>query len=110
MEPSIRSEVCYFKCAVWAWGPCIEAFRYLRSVISIDAAFLSRRYERRLLMACGYDVENQLIPMAFALFEKENLDNWGWFMSWLRREVIGPGRICVISDQHKAIKAVFEYS
>jgi hypothetical protein len=25
-EPSIRSEVCYFKCVAWAWGPCIEAF------------------------------------------------------------------------------------
>jgi hypothetical protein len=30
-------------------------------------------------------------------------------MSWLRREVTGPGRICVISDQHKAIKAIFEH-
>jgi hypothetical protein len=30
-------------------------------------------------------------------------------MSWLRHEVTGSGRICVISDQHKAIKAIFEY-
>jgi hypothetical protein len=30
-------------------------------------------------------------------------------MSWLCREVTGPGWICVISNQHKAIKAVFEY-
>jgi hypothetical protein len=77
MEPSIPLEVCYFKCAAWAWGPCIEAFRYLRPVISIDAVFLSGRYERRLLMTCGYDAENQLISLAFALFEKENMDNWG---------------------------------
>jgi uncharacterized protein YlxW (UPF0749 family) len=30
-------------------------------------------------------------------------------MSWLRREVTGPGQICIISDQQKAIKAIFEY-
>jgi hypothetical protein len=52
--------------------------------------FLSGRYEGRLLMVCDYDVENQLIPLTFALVEKENFENWGWFMSWLRREVTGP--------------------
>jgi hypothetical protein len=32
-------------------------------------------------MAYGYDAENQLIPLTFALIEKENIENWGWFMS-----------------------------
>jgi hypothetical protein len=40
---------------------------------------------------------------------KKNLENWGWFMSWLRREVTGPEQFCVIFDQHKAIKVIFEY-
>jgi hypothetical protein len=69
-EPSIRPEVCYFKCAAWAWGPCIEAFRYLRPIISIDASFLSRCYEGRLLMVYGYDAENQLILLTFVLVDK----------------------------------------
>jgi hypothetical protein len=56
-------------------GPCIKAFQYLRSVISIVAAFLSGRYKGRLLMGCGYDAENQLISLAFALVEKENHQN-----------------------------------
>jgi hypothetical protein len=30
-------------------------------------------------------------------------------MSWLCREVTRPGQICVISNQHKIIKVVFEY-
>jgi metallophosphoesterase superfamily enzyme len=34
--------------------------------------------------------------------------NWGWFMQWLRKEVISPGKIIVISDQHLGIRAVFE--
>jgi hypothetical protein len=31
-------------------------------------------------------------------------------MSWLHRKVTEPRRICVISDQQKAIKVVFKYS
>jgi hypothetical protein len=30
-------------------------------------------------------------------------------MSWLYREVTEPKQICIISDQHNAIKVVFEY-
>jgi hypothetical protein len=51
-EPNIQLEVCYFKCTAWAWGPYIE------------------RYEGRLLMACDYDAENQLIHLAFVFVEK----------------------------------------
>jgi hypothetical protein len=69
MEPSIRPKVYYFKCATWAWGSYIEVLRYLRSIISIDVVFFSGRYEGRLLMACGYDAENQLILLTFALVE-----------------------------------------
>jgi hypothetical protein len=71
-EPSIQPEVYYFKCATWAWGSCIEVFLYFRPVISIDVVFFSGRYEGRLLMACGYDAENQLIPLTFALVEKKS--------------------------------------
>jgi hypothetical protein len=46
-----------FKCAVWAFAPCIEAFLYLRPVISIDASHLRGRYDGRFLIAVGYDAE-----------------------------------------------------
>ena len=59
-------------------------------------------------MACGYDAENQLLPLAFALVEKESFQSWGWFMRWLRSEVIGFARfMCVVSDRHMGIKKVF---
>jgi MULE transposase domain len=69
-----------FKSIVWAYEPCIAAFKHLRPVITIDAGFLSGRYKGRLLMACGYDTENKLIPLAFGIVDAENVDNWGWFM------------------------------
>jgi hypothetical protein len=58
-------------------------------------------------MACGYDAENQLLPLAFALVEEERFETWGWFMRWLRFEVIGPKFMCVVSDRHMGIKKVF---
>jgi MULE transposase domain len=83
----------------------------MRPVISIDVSHLRGRYEGRLLVAVGYDAENQLLPLAFGLVDKINISNWGCFMRWLRREVIGDGnnkKICVISDRHAAIKYIFE--
>ena len=29
-------------------------------------------------------------------------------MNWLRINIVGPGKICVISDQHLGIRGVFE--
>jgi MULE transposase domain len=60
-------------------------------------------------MACGYDAENKLIPLAFRIMDAENMNNWGWFMQWVRNEVIQSNmKICVISDHHRGIKRVFE--
>jgi hypothetical protein len=45
-----------------------------------------------------------LVPLAFALVEKENNDSWGWFLRLVRIHVVGPGReVGVISDRHGGI-------
>jgi hypothetical protein len=64
-----------FKSIAWAYGPCIAAFKHLRPIITIDAGFLLDRYKGRLLMACEYDAENKLIPLAFRIVEAENMNN-----------------------------------
>jgi hypothetical protein len=107
-EPSTKWGINIFNRVAWAFGPCIEAWPHLRPVISVDAGFLSGRYKGKLFMACAYDAEQQLLPLAFAICEKESIENWGWFMNWLRINVVGPGKICVISDQHLGIRGVFE--
>jgi hypothetical protein len=60
-------------CSTWAFGPCIEAFRYMRPVISIDVSHLRGRYEGRLFVVVGYDADNQLLPFAFGLIGKKHL-------------------------------------
>jgi MULE transposase domain len=93
----------------WAFGPCIAAWPYLRPVLTIDAGFLSGRYAGKLFMACDYDAEQQLLPLAFDVVAgEESVANWGWFMQWLRKEVVGPSKITIISDQHLGIRAVLE--
>jgi hypothetical protein len=63
----------------------------------------------KLFMACGYDTEQQLLPLAFVVVaDEENLTKWGWFMQWLNKEVVGPGKIIVISDQNLGIRAVLK--
>jgi hypothetical protein len=33
-----------------------------------------------MFIAIGIDVDRQLVLHAFAIMEKENNDNWGWFL------------------------------
>jgi hypothetical protein len=93
-----------------AFSPCIAAWPYLRPVLTIDTGFLSGWYASKLFTACGYDAE-QLLPLAFVVIAgEESVANWGWFMQWVRKDVVGPNKITVISYQHLGIRAVFERS
>jgi hypothetical protein len=60
-------------------------------------------------MTCDYDAEQQVLPLIFAVVaDEESVKNWGWFMQWVRKEVISLNKIIVISYQHLDIRAVFE--
>ena len=60
--------------AFWCFPQCVEAFRHCRPVFSIDGMFLIGKYQGTLLIAISCDVNNKLVPLAFALVEKENND------------------------------------
>jgi transposase-like protein len=66
--------------------------------------FFTGKYEGTMLIAIGIDADCQLVPLAFAIVEKENNGRWGWFLCLVQRVVVGSGReICVISDRHARI-------
>jgi hypothetical protein len=65
--PSTKFGVDIFDRVVWAFGPFIIAWTYLRPVLTIDAGFLSCRYAGKLFMACDYDAEQQLLSLAFVV-------------------------------------------
>lgn len=63
--------------AFWCFPQSVESFRHCRPVFSIDGTFLLGKYMGTLLVAIFCDADNTLVPLAFALVEKENKDNWG---------------------------------
>ena len=66
--------------AFWCFSQCVEAFRHCRPVLSIDGTFLLGKYKGTLLVAISCDADNALVPLAFALVERENRDSWSWFL------------------------------
>jgi hypothetical protein len=75
---SIKFGVEIFDRVAWAFGLCIAAWPYLRSVLTFDVEFLSGRYAGKLFMAYGYDAEQQLLPLAFTVVAgEESVANWG---------------------------------
>jgi transposase-like protein len=96
-----------FQTVCWAYGPAIEAFKHCKPVIEIDGTHLSERYKGKMLVACGFDAEDQLVPLAFALVDTENNKFWEDFMKFVRREVVGSRVMTVLSDHHKSILRVF---
>jgi hypothetical protein len=87
-----------------AFEQCVRAFEHCRPVISVDGTFLTRQFKGPLLVAIGNDANNRLVPLAFALVEAENNDNWEWLFHLLRTKVLLAQReICVISDRHPGI-------
>jgi hypothetical protein len=70
-------------------------------VLSIDGTFLMGKYEGTMLIGIDIDADCQLVPLAFAIVEKENSNSWGWFLCLVQRYVVRPGcAICVISYRH----------
>ncbi|KAK9986732.1 hypothetical protein SO802_031683 [Lithocarpus litseifolius] len=98
---------CTFNSSFWAFGPCIEGFKYYRPVISIDAMHLYGKYKGKLLLAMATDANNEVYLLAFAVVESESKETWGWFLVCLTRFVTDRTNLCIISDRHSRLKAYF---
>ncbi|WOG99912.1 hypothetical protein DCAR_0519268 [Daucus carota subsp. sativus] len=88
----------------WAFKPMIDGWQHARPVISIDGTFLKGRYNEKLLIAMGFDSNNQQYPLAYALVNEETTINWSWFLYHLRIYVCQNRKgTCIISDHHAGI-------
>jgi hypothetical protein len=63
--------------------------------------FLIGKYQGTLLIAISCDANNKLVPLVFALVEKQNNDSWGWFLRLVRIHVVGPGRKVGVTELTK---------
>jgi hypothetical protein len=80
----------YFLRVFWIFGQCVEAFKHCCDMLSIDGTFLTEKYECTMFNAIDIDADRQLVPLAFAIMEKENSGSWGWFLHLVQRVVVGP--------------------
>ena len=88
-----------------AYKPCIDGFKHCKPVIYVDGTFLYGKYRSVLLTAEAVDGNNCILPLAFALVEKESKDNWEYFMKMLRYYCCDRREdVCIISDRHIGIR------
>jgi hypothetical protein len=81
----------------------------------VDGTFLIGKYKGQILMAIGQDGNNQIIPLAFAFVESENIESWLWFFRQIKIVIVKERpNVCIIHDRHagilKAVKTLKEVS
>jgi transposase-like protein len=52
--------------------------------LGVDSNFLTGKYTGQLAAAIGVDGHRWMFPVAIGIFEKENTENWVWFMQQLK--------------------------
>ncbi|KAL8126632.1 hypothetical protein AgCh_013763 [Apium graveolens] len=88
----------------WAFKPMIDGWQHARLVISINGTFLKGKYNGKLLVAMGSDLNNQQYPIAYGLVHEESTVNCSWFLYHLRIYVCQYRKdVCIISDRHPGI-------
>ncbi|GJS49092.1 pentatricopeptide repeat-containing protein [Tanacetum coccineum] len=76
-----------------------------RPVIALDGCFLKKPNVGEILTAVGRDGNNHIYPIAWAIVNVENKDNWSWFLELLGADIDMPtgNGLTLISDQHKGL-------
>ncbi|XP_006579080.1 uncharacterized protein [Glycine max] len=93
----------------WAFNPCIEGFKYCKSLVQVDGTFLTDKYHGTLLTAIRQDGSRNNFPLAFAIVESETKETWMWFLHYLRRYVTPEPNLCIISDRGTSLLATLQF-
>lgn len=84
--------------------PCLAMFKHCRPVISVDACHLKGEYKGQLFGATCLDGQNEMVVLAFAVCNIENIANWTWFLQHLEHELGRlPDHSTLISDRQKGL-------
>nr|KYP39649.1 hypothetical protein KK1_039035 [Cajanus cajan] len=56
-------------------------------LIGVDGCHLKTKYGGQLLIAVGRDLNDQYLPLAFAVVETETKESWRWFLNLLLEDI-----------------------
>ncbi|KAK2633876.1 hypothetical protein Ddye_028668 [Dipteronia dyeriana] len=93
-----------FKYGFMALGACIEGSNtIIRQVIVVDAIHLKSK-TRGVLLVAVCKVGNEMIyPLAFGFANYKCSKSWTWFLKQLRKVILQPELMLIISDRHTGI-------
>ncbi|KAK9992706.1 hypothetical protein SO802_027691 [Lithocarpus litseifolius] len=76
-----------------------------RSFVGLDGCHLKDRFGGQLLFAIAKDGNNNIFPVAMAVVEQENKDNWTWFLEQFADDIGKPEELNLvfISDRQKGL-------
>nr|XP_025679056.1 uncharacterized protein LOC112779007 [Arachis hypogaea] len=94
----------------WSFNPCIRAFRHCKPLVQVDDTHLYGKYKGTLLVAIAQDGNQNIVPITFALVERETADAWHFFLRNLRMHVVRKDGVGMNSDLHESIRAVVNRS
>lgn len=114
MKTTLVNEKRVFERVYICLAACKAGFKHCRPLIGLDGCFLKGFCRGMMLVAIGIDANNSMLPIAYAIVEKENTDSWTWFAELLKDDldVEDSSVLTFISDRQKglerAVETVFE--
>ncbi|XP_057760884.1 uncharacterized protein LOC130981304 [Arachis stenosperma] len=101
---------CIFQRVYVCLAACKKSFLQCRRFVGLDGCFLKTPQGGQLLTAVGWDPNDQMLPIAYAVVEAETKDTWKWFLRLLIDdfgvEIIG--KTTFMSDQQKGLLSAFD--
>ncbi len=93
----------------WTFDQCVRVFSHCKPFVQVDGTWLYGKYTQILLLAVAQYGNRNVLPIAFAIVDKENMESWEFFLTNLRRYVISNDNICIISDRGKGLTATIRH-
>ncbi|XP_072064238.1 uncharacterized protein [Arachis hypogaea] len=101
---------CIFQRVYVCLAACKKSFLQCRKFLGLDVCFLKTPQGGQLLTAVGWDPNDQMLPIAYAVVEAETKDTWKWFLRLLIDDfgVDIIGKTTFMSDQQKGLLPAFD--
>jgi transposase-like protein len=86
-------------------GVLTMVINYCKPIVIVDACHLRLQYGGVVMSACVNDGENQIVPIAVAIVDIENQDNWEFFFIYLLKAIpiLNNENFTIIHDREKGL-------